>query len=341
MATASSGSRSTRPVDGLTATSGDRTVMVAAPWFNAWEPRGRFDQDRWYVIDDRGIYRPGETVRVTGLVRELTADDAAARRSPAVRRTIRYAAFDAQGAELGGGTTELNALGGFNFALELTEAANSGPANIGIELVTAPDSTDVRSAFGHQFQIQDFRTPEYEVTARTESPAPYYVVRAGHGRGRRRVLRRWTARRRRGQLVRLGIGRPPTTRRTGTSSRSASGRRGGTAGFFDEDEVFGDFGFAEPCFDCGPEFGDPRFQEFVGRTDASGTHLLQIDFDDIPTSSDPDAEPEPVDQPTSVTAEATVFDVNRQAISSRTATRRPPGALLRRAAQRSRVRRAG
>ena len=122
------------PVEGLTATIGDRTVMVPAPWFNAWDSNSRFDQDRWYVIDDRGIYRPGETVRVTGLIRELTADDLqlAAVDGPTV---VRYAAFDAQGAELGGGTTELNALGGFNFTLELTEAANTGQATIGLELV--------------------------------------------------------------------------------------------------------------------------------------------------------------------------------------------------------------
>ena len=82
--------------------------------------------------------------------------------------------------------------------------------------------------------------------------------------------------------------------------------------------TFVDMGYSEPCFDCGPGFSDPRFQRVLGRTDASGTHLLQIDFDDIPASADPDAEPEPVDQPTAVTAEATVFDVNRQAISSRT-----------------------
>ena len=164
-----------QPVDGLTATSGDRTVMVAARWFNVWEASTRFADSRWYVIDDRGIYRPGETVRITGLVRELTVDDAqlAFIDGP---QTIRYAAFDAQGAELGGGTTELNALGGFNFSIELTEAANTGPASIGIDLVDTAGSADVRYTTGHQFQIQDFRAPDYEVTARTESPAPYYVV---------------------------------------------------------------------------------------------------------------------------------------------------------------------
>ncbi len=113
--------------------------------------------------------------------------------------------------------------------------------------------------------------------------------------------------------------RPPTTHRTGTTFSFGVWTPWWYGGYVFEDAGFTDVGYSEPCFDCGPGFSDPRYQEYIGRTDASGTHLLQIDFDDIPASSDPDAEVEPVDQPTSVTAEATVFDVNRQAISSRTA----------------------
>ena len=63
------------PVEGLTATIGDRSVVAPAPWFNAWDSSSRFDQDRWYIFDDRGIYRPGETVRDDGLIRELSGDD--------------------------------------------------------------------------------------------------------------------------------------------------------------------------------------------------------------------------------------------------------------------------
>jgi alpha-2-macroglobulin len=60
------------------------------------------------------------------------------------------------------------------------------------------------------------------------------------------------------------------------------------------------------CVDCGP-FGETTYEEYSGTTDADGSHYLQIDFDG-PT----------VDLPTTVTAEATVFDVNRQAWASRT-----------------------
>ena len=64
--------------------------------------------------------------------------------------------------------------------------------------------------------------------------------------------------------------------------------------------------FESPCFECPPGTG-AEYEQYSGRTDGAGTHYLQIDFDG------PD-----VDLPSTVTAEATVHDVNRQAWSSRT-----------------------
>jgi len=303
-----------QPIDGLTASIDDRTVMVPSQRFDGWEGRGRTPQDRWYVIDDRGVYRPGETVRMTGLIRELDAEDsqlAFVTGPPAVR----YTAFDPQGNELATGTADVNALGGFNIAIELPEASNTGSAFVELSVT---NSVGLEYGFGHQFQIQDFRTPEYEVTTRTESPAPYYVIEpatvavdaeyfAGGPLGDAEV--NWL------------VSAATTSYDPPDWDEFSFGiwTPWWYGGFFYEDEALVDIGYSEPCFDCGPGFSDPRFQEYVGRTDASGTHLLQIDFDDIPASSDPDAEAEPVDQPTSVTAEATVFDVNRQAIASRTA----------------------
>ncbi|WP_158412165.1 alpha-2-macroglobulin family protein [Ilumatobacter nonamiensis] len=304
----------TQPVDGLEVTAGDRTVMVPSQWFNGWESFDRGTERRWYVIDDRGIYRPGETVRMTGLIRELTAEDAqlALVDGPA---TVRYSAFDAQGAEIGAGATEVNALGGFNISLDVPEGANAGPAFVNLELVDSPDAAEVRAGFGHEFQVQDFRTPEYEVDVRTESVAPHYIVDpatvaadADYFAG--------------GPLGDAEVEWLVTATETTYDPPSWDEFSFGVWNPWWFGDVFGgdvgDEPFIEPCFDCGPGFVDPRFQRYVGRTDASGTHLLQIDFDDIPGPASDDDGEELVDQPTSVTAEATVFDVNRQAIASRT-----------------------
>ena len=226
--------------------------------------------------------------------------------------TVQYTAYDPQGNELAVGDTALNALGGFNLSIDLPEASNTGAAFVQFSLAGAPNLS-----FGHEFQIQDFRTPDYEVTARTESPAPYYVVQPATVA----VDAEYFAG---GPLGDAEVNWFVSASETSYDPPDWDDFSFGVwtpwwyGGFYFEDEVFGDVGFEEECFDCGPGFTDPRFQEYVGRTDAAGTHLLQIDFDDIPASADPDAEPEPVDQPTAVTAEATVFDVNRQAISSRT-----------------------
>ncbi|MGA9277126.1 alpha-2-macroglobulin family protein [Ilumatobacter sp.] len=318
----------TEPIDGLVATAGDRTVLAPSQWFNGWEPSERGAQSRWYVIDDRGIYRPGETVRMTGLIRNITADDAQLEfldGSP----TVTYSAYDAQGSELATGSVEVNALGGFNIAIDLPEGANTGPAFVDLGLVGSAGGDEARqvpSGFGHEFQIQDFRTPEYEVTARAESPAPYYVQDpatiavdaeyfAGGPLGDAEV--EWLV------TANTTSYDPPGWDEFSFGVWTPWWFGGGFAADFVGDEPF-----FEPCIDCGPGFEDPRYQTYIGRTDAGGTHLLQIDFDDIPGPSDtsdgdePDDDGddtvEPVDQPTAVTAEATVFDVNRQAIASRT-----------------------
>ena len=308
-------------VEGLVATSGDRTVMVPAPSFNPWNAQGRGDEGRWYVIDDRGIYRPGETVRMTGMIRRIDSDDAQLALLDGAG-TVQFTTYDAQGAEIGTGTTELNALGGFNVTIEIPEGANAGAASVELALVDPPADPATGFSFSHQFQIQDFRTPEYEVTARTESDAPYYVVDpatvavdaeyfAGGPLGDAEVD--WN------------VSATTTTYQPPSWTDWSFGIW--TPWWF-EDFGLGD-GYADggyvgdgggPCVDCGPGTFDPQYQQYVGRTDASGTHLLQIDFDDVvrPGAEADGDEPAPVDQPTAVTAEATVFDVNRQAIASRT-----------------------
>src|SRR5690606_32211996 len=79
---------------------------------------------------------------------------------------------------------------------------------------------------------------------------------------------------------------------------------------------FGDFarGAADyACWDCGGTA--VTYEEFTGRTDGEGSHYLDIAFGQ---ATGTDGEPRDVDLPRTVTAEATVYDVNRQAWSDRT-----------------------
>ncbi|MEX2627891.1 MAG: MG2 domain-containing protein, partial [Ilumatobacteraceae bacterium] len=271
-------------VSGLVARSGDDEAFLPL----AARPPRPGDGQRWYVFDDRGVYRPGETVRLTGWVRRLdmsAGSQLALPQDGADATAVDYTVIEPQGNEIASGTTELNALGGFNMSFDVPEAANLGPARV--ELQLAPGDGGERSQ--HSFQIQDFRTPEFEVTARNESAPPFFVaepatvaVDAAYYAG--------------GPLPDAEVNWAVTTDTTTYTPPEW------------DDFTFGIWQpwwwFEGPAHGGG---GDRTIAEHVGRTDSSGTHHLQIDFD----------APE-VDLPSTVTAQATVFDVNRQAWASRT-----------------------
>ena len=287
---------------GLWANAGDRTAFLPSDWWDGWQSRSHTDEGRWYVFDDRGIYRPGETARLTGWVRRFARSEDAQLALYGDGVTVAYQAWDPQGNEIGAGTVDLNPLGGFNLTVDVPEGANLGQAWIDLRLVGASSSNG-----NHTFQIQEFRTPEFEVTARNESPAPHYTARPAtvavdaeyfSGGGLPDAEVNW--------LVSTSDTNysPPNWDRYTFGIWQPWWYYGGYRGY--EDSYAADIAYDE-CFDCGPGYDTTEYEQFSGRTDATGTHYLQIDFDG------PD-----VDLPTSVRAEATVFDVNRQAWASHT-----------------------
>lgn len=285
-----------RRVTGLVATSGDATAFLPASWYDGWERQARTNEGRWYVFDDRGVYRPGETARIAGWVRRLDWADDARLELYGDQMTIDYTVTDAQGAELASGSVDTNALGGFNFAVDLSPGANLGQAWVELRAVDLPSGEQATTT--HTFQIQEFRRPEFEVETRAVTPAPHYAgepvtvaVDAGYYAG--------------GPLVDAEV-------TWLVSSRETNYRPPG----WDEYQ----FGRWQPwwwsggdravvdvadCLDCWPG-GEVTYEEFSGRTDASGSHHLEIGLDGE------------ADLPTSVTAEATVVDLNRQGWAART-----------------------
>ncbi len=277
----------------------------------------RTDESRWYVFDDRGVYRPGETVRLTGWVRRLALSADAQLALDDRATEVGFTVYEAQGNEIADGTADLNALGGFNLAFDVPDAANLGTAWIELELIGGPSDRWSQ----HAFQVQEFRTPEFEVTARQVSAPPFYAaepatvaVDAEYFAG--------------GPLPDAEVN---WTVRTATTTYTPPNWNDFTFGIWQPwwwYDGYGpshghhaahdaDWGF-EPCFDC-PPGADATYAEHVGRTDANGTHHLQIDFDaGTPTDTPTGTPTGTVDLPSTVTAEATVFDVDRQAWASRT-----------------------
>ncbi len=265
----------------LVATLGDDIAITTAN-VQSWVPG---NQALWYVVDDRAIYRPGETMRVKGWVRILdVADDATIEMLPA-GETITYLVRDAFRNEIAAGEVVLSDTGGFDFAADIPLGANLGYSTIEFRRPATP------GLFGytHQFRIEEFRRPEFEVTARADTPGPYFVdepatvaVEAAYFSG--------------GPLPDAEVEWNVDTR---TASYSPPGWDGFTFGTWTPWWIFDDLSFGG-----GSRTSSERFS---GTTDGSGNHFLQMDFEG-------DGE----GQPTTVSATAWVTDVNRQTWSSTT-----------------------
>ncbi len=299
-------------VQGLVAADDGRPSMLVAGWSPGWQPIGSTAETRWYVFDDRGVYKPGETMRLKGWVRRLDASDDPQLGLIGAGATVDYQVQDPQGVDLGTGTVDVNALGGFELSVDLPEGTNLGQAWVSLTLAGAEDLE--WQGTQHTFSVQEFRTPEFEVNARHESSAPYFLgedatvaVDATYYAG--------------GPLPDAEVNWRVTNRTTQYTPPNRDDFTFGIwnpwwFGFASEDVFSGgvssDVGYAGgesfggDCFDCWPG-GEVEVKEFAGRTDADGSHYLRMEF------SGPE-----VDQPTTVSAEATVTDVNRQAWSSQT-----------------------
>ena len=134
----------------------DAAILPAANYWGGghWGKRGKSTAHRVYASFDRGIYKPKEEVHLKGFTRDLDLFRLGDMKAPS-GGTFKYTVRDPRGAELKKGTGKISALGGFDLSFKLPDNANLGHASVMLNL---PHGTSY-----HQFQIQEFRTPEYNV----------------------------------------------------------------------------------------------------------------------------------------------------------------------------------
>eukprot|EP00727_Mastigamoeba_balamuthi_P000867 m51a1_g10778 hypothetical protein (4002) ;mRNA; r:32053-47400 len=189
------------------AAPGDRVLLVArgADQLAVLDP-GAFQrlpqpsEVRWHVFDDRGIYRPAESVRVKGYVRRLRpagsaiAAEGGRRVSPLAHEmlaghAVRYELEDARAVRVAEGSAETNAWGAFDLELRLPDGANLGRARLRLRLVAPgphePGSDDALSTHEHTFAVEEFRRPDFLVALKAATPAPllYAVADADDRQG--------------------------------------------------------------------------------------------------------------------------------------------------------------
>ncbi len=141
----------------LVARSGDDVAILpnSTSWASPWRRSDRAATATYLLFDDRGLYRPGETVRVKGWIRVIGGGphgDVLA--APAGVRTLAWRASDSVGNEIAKGEAVVDALGGFDIALDLPPTVNLGDAAL---RVGPDDWWDPRRE--HAFRIAEFRRP--------------------------------------------------------------------------------------------------------------------------------------------------------------------------------------
>ncbi|HEX8073095.1 MAG TPA: alpha-2-macroglobulin family protein [Pyrinomonadaceae bacterium] len=231
----------------------------------------------WYVFDDRKLYRPGEEVRVKGWIRRVNLTPGGdTELFAAAGQSAAYVLKDNQGNEVARGDAKLNALAGFDLALRLPAPMHLGRAHLEFKL--GGDS----GTHTHTFQVEEFRRPEFELTART-SQAPHFV---GASATATAVASYYTG----GGLTDTEVNWTVTAVPTNYTPPN----RG--------DYTFGRF---VPWWRSDASANEQTEHTFKGRTDAAGRHTLRLDFDGVTPP-----------RPSSVIAEASVQDVNRQTLAA-------------------------
>src|SRR5262249_2949578 len=254
---------------------------------STWFKRPPHDFLRWYVFDDRGMYKPGEQVRVKGWVRRAGGDkDGDVGPAHGFGSEIAYKVKDSRGNIVREARAALNALGGFDTSFKLPDAMNLGAAAMELRPVNISPALEDQQ-FVHPFLVQEFRRPEFEVSA-SASEGLHIIgthadvtVKAAYYAG--------------GGLVNADVNWTVTAT---PASFIPPNRR--------------DFSFGEwtpwwrtsvLSWGMNGSYDSPtRSETLRGQTDSLGKHHLRIDFD----SSIP---PRAMD----VVAQASVMDVNRQA----------------------------
>ncbi len=241
------------------------------------------DSMRFFVYDDRGMYKPGEDVRIKGWARRMGGSrggdvDAV---QGLVGQTLTYRVRDGRYAEIGKGEMKVDESGGFDAQFKLPANANLGEGHV--EITTSGARGVVATTHQHTFAIQEFRRPEFEVSART-SEGPHLVGK--------HAIATVTA----SYYAGGGLPSAPVTWRVGQETVPYQPPNRSDFHFGPAPEPFG-FWWQPPARPS----KKPTSETWTAQTDGAGAHRLRLDFDAV----DP-----PFPMKLDLTAE--VVDVNRQ-----------------------------
>jgi len=162
------------PLLALASTDAGGFGVASSQWeqgINPWDfgVQGGMSTVRYngYVYTDRPIYRPGQTVHWKALVRR---DRDAAYSLPAAGQPVTVTIMDDQGNQLINQHLTLGPTGTLDGQLALSVDAGLGNYYVSVQIDEARPPTEETVNFGVNFQVAEYRKPEYEVSAQTGKP---------------------------------------------------------------------------------------------------------------------------------------------------------------------------
>ncbi|MEC8024854.1 MAG: MG2 domain-containing protein, partial [Myxococcota bacterium] len=247
----------------------------------SWKTNPTKSALRWFVFDDRKLYKPSETVHVKGWIRKVSGG-----KTPMVgplrgaADELTWVLRDSRNNNVAKGVAKLNAAGGFNFKVALTNTMNLGSARIEMNANTRSISG---SRHTHSLQVQEFRRPEFEVKT-TSSTGPHLVG------GNATVAATGS----------YFAGGPLSDAKVHWSIRSR------LSSYTPPNCSEYTFGTWTPWWESRRSNRDGSDSTALqGRTDSSGNHIISMEFEAVHPP-----------RAATVIAEASVQDVNRQTFSS-------------------------
>ena len=277
----------------------------------AWRTQGTESTLRWFVFDDRKLYKPGETVNVKGWIRRGSEGKTGDLTLPTDIKKLNWLLYDSRGNETARGNADVNAWGGFDLSLTLGKNYNLGQANLQFIAPGVPGNATT----GHSFDVQEFRRPEFEVSAKSDSAGPHIV--GGAGADVSVSAKYYAGGPLPGAKASWNVAASPSSYSPPGQSEFTFGKWvpwWSMGGGFDEGISFGRGGFGGR-FRPGMR-GNDGTKTFEGTTDGGGVHHLHIDLDGVKPA-----------RPYSLVASAAVQDVNRQTWASSTTLLVHPSAL--------------
>ncbi len=153
-------------------------------WQPGWSALSKSPQLEWFAVTDRGLYRPGQTVKVKGWLRGMQlgpSEQLQIFKSGADKLSWKVQASDSN--ELKKGDAQLDDAGGFTFSFDLPDHVSLGTATIQLCAQSAGarkfgQSSTMQTLEKYynnlvtsqiNFSVQEYRRPEFEMHLKSSS----------------------------------------------------------------------------------------------------------------------------------------------------------------------------